>query len=97
MRPLTSGLIRATLQAIFNGRAPDVTADNNANKDKGVSVPDALKSQSQDESELGDVNLDMRRHGGDESSEIVSSRTEGDDTDSDSEWGGREQKNLIAF
>jgi len=97
MRPLTSGLIRATLQAIFNGRAPDVTADNNANKDKGVGVPDALKSQSQDESELGDVTLDMRRHGGDESSEIVSSRTEGDDTDSDSEWGGREQKNLIAF
>jgi hypothetical protein len=43
------------------------------------------------------LTLDRRRHGGDESSEIVSSRTEGDDTDSDSEWGGREQKNLIAF
>ena len=97
MRPLTSGLIRAILQAIFNGRAPDVTADNDATKDKGVSVPDALKSQSQDESELGDVIIDMRMHGGDESSEIVSSRTEGDETDSDSEWAGREPKNLIAF
>lgn len=97
MRPLTSALIRATLQAIFNGRAPDVTADNNATKDKGVSVPDVLKSQSQDESELGDVTIDMRRHDGDESSDIVGSRTEGDESDSDSEWGGREPKNLIAF
>ena len=97
MRPLTSALIRATLQAIFNGRAPDVTADNNATKDKGVSVPDALKSQSQDESELGDVTIDMRRHDDDDSSDIVGSRTEGDESDSDSEWGGREPKNLIAF
>ena len=97
MRPLTSALIRAILQAIFNGRAPDVTADNNATKDKGVSVPDALKLQSQDESELGDVTIDMRRHDGDESSDIVGSRTEGDESDSDSEWGGREPKNLIAF
>jgi hypothetical protein len=95
MRPLTSGIIRAALQAIFNGRAPDVAAV------QGVNIPDTLREDSPDDTELVDASdVTIHIHGNvghDESSEVVGSASEGDVTDSDDEWHGQGKRDFVGF
>jgi hypothetical protein len=95
MRPLTSGIIRAALQAIFNGRAPDVAAV------QGVNIPDTLRENSPDDTELVDASdVTIHIHGNvsdDESSEVVGSASAGDVSDSDDEWHGQGKRDFVGF
>ncbi len=101
-RGLFSGLVRAALQAIVNGRAPDIAAGRQASVTTTTRVPSTVRATSPvgSDAEESSIVTGIDSETSDESSEesiVVGSHTEGDITDSDEEWEGQAKKNFVNF
>lgn len=102
-RGLVSGPVRAALQAIVNGRAPDIAAGKTAPSTTATRVPTAARATSPDGTDADaeqSVVISFGSETSDESSEessVVVTLTEGDVSDSDDEWDGQEESDVVNF